>query len=339
VIVALDATPLTVSSGGIRRYTEELSRALRTNFVRDEFHLISDQLQPLSVVDRRWWTIGVQRAMLRLRCDVFHGTDFSVPYLPLRPSVLTLHDLSPWKNSEWHHAADRVRVRTPYLIRLGVATMIVTGTQAIRSEAIKHFHVSPERIVTVPIAAGSEFHPGPVLPTRPYFLFVGTLEPRKNVPAAVEAWRRIRQAQDVDLVIAGRRREDGPVIKEEPGLRVLGEVPNENLPSLYSSAIACLYPTEYEGFGLPVLEAMQCGCPVITSLDPAVMEVSGGAAIHVESDGIAHAMEALLNNPAEREHRRELSLRRARDFSWAETARRTYEVYEEAIRRFRGRSR
>ena len=85
--VAIDATPLTVSTGGIRRYTEELTRALRSGYPRDEFHLISDQLQPVRGVDRRWWTIGVQRAMLRLRCDLFHGTDFSVPYLPLRPSV------------------------------------------------------------------------------------------------------------------------------------------------------------------------------------------------------------------------------------------------------------
>ena len=98
------------------------------------------------------------------------------------------------------------------------------------------------------------------------------------MPAAIEAWRRVRESHDVDLVVAGRRRSDGPVITEEPGLRILGEVPNEELPSLYSGALACVYPTEYEGFGLPVLEAMQCGCPVITSLDPAVMEVSAGVA-------------------------------------------------------------
>ena len=336
MIVAIDATPLTVSTGGIRRYTEELSRALRSGYPRDEFHLISDQLQPVSGVDRRWWTIGVQRAMLRLRCDLFHGTDFSVPYLPLRPSVLTLHDLSPWKNVEWQYAADRVRSRTPYLIKLGVATMIITDTEAIRSEAIKHFRVSPERIVAVPIAAGPEFRPVPTPPSRPYFLYVGTVEPRKNVPAAIEAWRRVRESHDVDFVIAGRRRSDGPVITEEPGLRILGEVPNEELPALYSGAIACVYPTEYEGFGLPVLEAMQCGCPVITSLDPAVMEVSAGAAIHVELNEMAHAMDSLLTNPSERERRRELALWRAAEFSWCTTARCTHDVYEEAIRRFHG---
>jgi glycosyltransferase involved in cell wall biosynthesis len=95
-----------------------------------------------------------------------------------------------------------------------------------------------------------------------------------------------------------------------------------------------VYPTEYEGFGLPVLEAMQCGAPVITSHDPAVTEVSAGAAIHTTPDRLAEAMEAILTNPTERERRRELSLRRAADFSWSRTAAATRAVYVEAIRRF-----
>ena len=95
---------------------------------------------------------------------------------------------------------------------------------------------------------------------------------------------------------------------------------DQYLPALYTACTACVYPTEYEGFGLPVLEAMQCGAPVITSHDPAVTEVSGGAAIHTDTNGLADAMESLLTSPAERERRRELSLRRASEFSWAKTA-------------------
>ena len=110
--------------------------------------------------------------------------------------------------------------------------MIITGTEAIRSEAIKHFRVSPERIVTVPIAAGSEFHPGPgIAGATPYFLFVGTLEPRKNVPAAIEAWRR--DSPDARCRPGNRRptpRGWSVDPEQEPGLRALGEVPNEDLP-------------------------------------------------------------------------------------------------------------
>ena len=337
MIVAIDATPLTISSGGVRRYTQELTRALRREFEQDVFHFVSDQLEPVGFLDRRWWTLGVQRAMRRLNCDVFHGTDFAVPYLPLRPSVLSLHDLSPWMNPGWHHNADRVRRRTPYLIKLGIATMVLTDTEAVRRQAIEHFGISPSRIAAVPLAASSEWQPVQTAPPdKPYFLFVGTLEPRKNVPALVSAWRSMPSRAAVDLVIGGRRREDGPVIQPEPGLRLLGEVADSELPALYSNAVACVYPTLYEGFGLPVLEAMQCGCPVITSTDPAVVEVAGGAAIHSSPEELGRVMDELCTNPGAQQRLRERSRARAAEFSWASTARQTREVYAEAIRRFHG---
>jgi glycosyltransferase involved in cell wall biosynthesis len=335
VIAALDGTPLALTSGGLRRYTEELFRALQQSFPSDEFHLISDQLQLVSGLDRRWWTFGVQRAMSRLRCDLFHGTDFSVPYLPLRPSVLTLHDLSPWLNGAWHHAASRVRRRTPFLLKLGIATMVITPTEAVRLNAIEHFNLAPSRIVAVHLAAASHLRPvdTPPPPVK-YFLYVGVIEPRKNVPALIDAWQRVRENHEVDLVIVGKRRADAPPLPSHPGLRILGEVDDQYLPALYSACVACVYPTEYEGFGLPVLEAMQCGAPVITSHDPAVTEVSGGAAIHTTTDRLAEAMEALLTNVQERKRRCELSLLRAAHFSWAKTAAETRGVYVEAIRRF-----
>jgi glycosyltransferase involved in cell wall biosynthesis len=337
VIVALDATPLTTSSGGIRRYTDELTRALKTTFPEDQYHLISDQTLPVQGLDRRWWTIGVQRAMSRLQCDLFHGVEFSVPYFPLKPSVLSLHDLSPWMNREWHTGAGRVRRRTPLLLKLGIATMVVTDTEAVRKQAIEHFRIDPSRIVAVPLAASAAFHTAPPRPVaKPYFVYVGVVEPRKNVTALVDAWRELRTRHDVELVIAGRQRSDGPPLPRETGLRRLGEIPDVDLPALYAGAVACVYPSLYEGFGLPVLEAMQCGVPVITSRDPALMEVSQGAAIHVEPSGLAQAMEALLLNASERQHRSALSLRRAAEFSWTATARLTREVYVEAIARFHG---
>jgi glycosyltransferase involved in cell wall biosynthesis len=337
LIAALDATPLTTSSGGIRRYTEELTRALKEAFPEDQYHLISDQVQPVRGIDRKWWTIGVQRVMSRLNCELFHGVEFSVPYAPLRPSVLSLHDLSPWMNPEWHRGAGRVRRRTPYLIKLGIATMILTDTEAIRKEAIDFFGIEPSRIAAVHLAASAGFHRVECAPDRrTYFVYVGVIEPRKNVIALVDAWRAVRARYDVDLVLAGRVREDGSNISPEPGLRILGEVPDNDLPALYSGAVACVYPSMYEGFGLPVLEAMQCGAPVIASLDPALMEVSQGAAIHVDASQLADAMEGLLSNDEARRSRSRLSLNRAADFSWKRTAERTRDVYLEAIRRFHG---
>jgi glycosyltransferase involved in cell wall biosynthesis len=347
--VAVEATALGISSGGLARYTAELSLALARCFPDDEFFLISDQpfslppgappnLQrgggPRNAVERRWWLWGIAREMNRLHADLIHGPDFAVPYIPRRPSVLTLHDLSPWMDESWHHAADRVRRRTPVLLELGVATMILTPSETVRRQAIDRFRLRPERIVAVPEAAASWFQPTPAPAGQaPYFLFVGTLEPRKNLPQLLAAWRELRRTSPVDLVIAGRRRADFAELAPEPGLRVLGEVPDRELPALYSGALAFVYPSLYEGFGLPVLEAMQCGACVIAS--PAVKEVGGEAPFYAYSaPELAGAMRHAATRPDLLRERRAASLARAAQFSWDRTAHLTYEVYQEARRRF-----
>jgi glycosyltransferase involved in cell wall biosynthesis len=351
--VALDATPLTLSSGGLRRYTCELSRALAREFPEDEFLLLSDQAfvmpsgsvanlrasgGPRRGLDRRWWSWGVEREMSRSGADVFHGTDFAVPYLPRRPSVLTLHDLSPWMNPEWHNSAARVRKRTPVLIGLHLATMVLTFSQAVRNQAIESLRIHPSRVATVPHAASELFRPVSVERTGvPYFLFVGTLEPRKNIPKLVEAWREVRKCHAVDLILVGRRRTDFPGLPPADGLRWLGELPDSQLPGLYSGAAAVVDPSCYEGFGLPVLEAMQCGACVITSTDPALVALAGDAALRVavaDAGGMAQAMTAVLAHPELAADLRRRATARARLFSWSRSARLTREVYEEARQRF-----
>jgi glycosyltransferase involved in cell wall biosynthesis len=351
--IALDATPLTVPSGGVRRYTEELTRALCDSFPSDQFWLLSDQRLafpfarvnlrtgqgPRNMLERRWWSWGLQGEISRLRIDVFHGTDFAVPYLPLRPTVMTLHDLSPWLNPDWHAESDRVRNRTPMLLRLGLATMVITPSDAVRRGAIERFHLQHDRVIAVPLAAAAWFRPTPGPENNPpYLLYVGTLEPRKNVGLILELWRELRREHPIDLVLAGRRRSDFPEIPGEPGLRVLGLTAEEELPGLYSGAIACLYPSYYEGFGLPVLEAMQCGALVIASRDPAILEVAADGAILLDIRDHSLWMDALrlaVVEPEKMRARRERALTRAGEFSWTRTARLTRAVYEHAVERFR----
>jgi glycosyltransferase involved in cell wall biosynthesis len=347
--VAIEAASLGLSSGGLARYTGELSLALARCFPEDEFFLLSDQhfrmpegapanLQrgggPRNPAERRWWIWGLDREMSRLGVDLVHGPDFAVPYIPRRPSVLTLHDLSPWMDPRWHHGARRVRRRTPLLLDLGIATMIVTPGDTVRRQAIEHFRLQPDRVVAVPEA------PAPWLrrvdlppPQTPYFLFVGTLEPRKNLLMLVDAWRELRRRHTVDLVLAGRRRADAPAIPAEHGLQLMGEVPDAKLPELYSGALALVCPSLYEGFGLPVLEAMQCGTGVIAS--SAVAEAGGDAAVYADdAPALERAMRQAVEQPGWAAERGALSLARAREFSWERTARLTYEVYREARRRF-----
>jgi glycosyltransferase involved in cell wall biosynthesis len=350
--VAIEAASLGLSSGGLARYTAELSLALARCYPDDEFFLVSDQpfrmppgspanLQrgggPRNSMERRWWLWGLAREMSRLGADLVHGPDFAVPYIPRRPSVLTLHDLSPWMKAAWRPAAKRVRRRTPLLLDLGIATMIVTPGEAVRKQAIERFRLRPERVVAVPEAAAAWFRPVatgcPLGPATPYFLFVGTLEPRKNLAALVEAWREVRRHHPVDLVLAGRRRADCPALAEEPGLRIVGEVADEALPQLYSGALAFVYPSLYEGFGLPVLEAMQCGACVIASR--AVAEAAGDAAVYADTpQELTRAMSEVAARPEWRAELGARSLDRAREFSWERTARMTHEVYQEARRRF-----
>jgi glycosyltransferase involved in cell wall biosynthesis len=359
VTIALDATPLTVSTGGVGRYTLELARALATEYPEDQYWLLSDQPfrtpshlsnlhanlhtggGPRNPAERKWWLWGLDQEMRRRGADLFHGTDYSVPYVAHRPSVMTLHDLSPWLDPAWQLAASRVRRRTPRLLRMGLATMVITPSEAVRRAAIERFGLQPDRVVAVPLAAAAElFTPPPAVAKprgNPYFLFVGTLEPRKNVVRLVDAWREVRKSAAVDLLLAGRTRADFPPLVPEPGLQLLGEVPDADLPGLYSGALACVYPSLYEGFGLPVVEAMQCGALVITSRDPAVLEVSGDGAVHVDATdtaALAEAMRAAATNSVGFKEVRQRALARAAQFSWRNTARRTREVYDAATRVF-----
>jgi alpha-1,3-rhamnosyl/mannosyltransferase len=241
-------------------------------------------------------------------------------------------------NPEWHHSADRIRRRTPPLIRLRIATMLITHADSVRRNVIEVFQVPPGRVVSVPLAAARMFRPvtPPVRP--PYFLYAGTLEPRKNLEVVLLAWRELRRLCAVDLVLAGRRREDFRLPAQEPGLEVTGEIDDNALAALYSGALAVVYPSHYEGFGLPVLEAMQCGACVFVSSDAAVREVAGNAAVVLDSGASAWlaAMRTAAGNAEWVTEWRKRSLRRAQDFSWESTTRLTYQVYEEARRRFDG---
>ena len=357
-------------TGGIRRYVVELTRALALQFPEDDYLLLSDQpgwrlpdeiarlanvSSPLPAATgwrRKWWSLGLPWALIREGVDVFHGSDFSIPYLPLRPTVLTIHDLSPWKQGVLAPGgSERIRSRTRRLVHL--ATMIVTPSEAIRREASAYFGLARSAIAVTPLAACEAMSaaPRPVAARQlaswgissPYLLYLGSLMKRKNIPRLIEAWRRARvRVPGLSLVIVGAPGDLDISLMAEPGLHILGPLSDNNAAGVLSGAAAFVYPSLYEGFGLPVLEAMQAGIPVITSKDPAVREVTGGAAFHVDAAfanelgaaELSAAIVAVVSRPELRERLEEEGRQRASRYSWQSTAVTTHAAYAEAIRRF-----
>ncbi len=336
-------------TGGIRRYTVELAAALADREPRDEIFLVSDQTVDLPErlrclpnvsapqvgtpwLGRKWWSIGLPLTLLRLRADVFHGTDFSVPYIPVSPSVMTIHDLSPWKTAALRPAGSaRVASRTPYLLPL--ATRIHTPTDAIRREAISYFGLAKSRVRSIHHGV-APLQPDRSVHTRsePYVAYVGDHSARKNTATLLSAWRLARERlPDLGLILFGPKASSIP---DEPGLTMVEASSDSEMATWLAGACALVYPSLYEGFGLPVIEAMSLGVAVITSQDPALVEVAGGCALHVPADSAELLGEAILTTALDREVADGLradGLIRATEFSWQRSARRTRELYVEAI--------
>jgi glycosyltransferase involved in cell wall biosynthesis len=270
---------------------------------------------------------------------------------------MTIHDLSMLLQPATHEAkrVRRARRRLPLMAR--GATMIVTPTESVRREVHDHLHVPLERIAAVPEAARSCFRRLEVAQTEQtrnrlgirdeFLLFVGTVEPRKNLTALVRAFEQVLRVreQPLQLVIAGREGwlvdelfanlERSPAAKH---IHFTGYLNDEDLCALYSSCALFVYPSLYEGFGLPPLEAMACGAPVIASRIPSIEEVVGPAARLVSPASVTEltgAIVELLSSEATREKLSAAGTRRAAEFSWTATARLTRDVYVEAIERYR----
>jgi glycosyltransferase involved in cell wall biosynthesis len=322
--VAIDVSPLIQTRAGTARYLKSLLRELR---LRDDVDVSTrsfgrpDRLSTLAR-DAFWYPFVLGR---KTAADVLHCPTYRGPLRSAVPLVVTVHDLAVFRHPE---AFNRwTRMYSPRVVPrvLAAARRIIAVSDFTRRELGELLHVPDEKIRVVPNGVDEEFtREGPAAEGE-YVLAVGTLEPRKNLPRLVEAARR----NDVELRVVGARGWGGVEVAGN-GVRWLGEVSDADLARLYRGALCVAYPSLYEGFGIPVLEAMACGAPVVTSRGTAMEEVADGAAVLVDPNDSAELAAGLERAVAERDALVRQGLERARAFRWDAIADATVEVYREA---------
>jgi glycosyltransferase involved in cell wall biosynthesis len=366
---ALDGVPLSQTPTGVGHYTFELARALAALAPADEFELVSPYppvplesgipanlhfVQPSAngLTRRAWWSLGLPLYCSRTELALFHGTNFDLPAWARCPTVLTIHDLSLLLYPETHEKrlVRRARVKLPLMARK--ATAIITPSKAVKAEVSQHLGIDSDKVFAIPEAARAAFYPAARSESDPvrqrlgvadeFILFVGTVEPRKNLLSLARAFAELLRGTSLrpQLVIAGKEgwlSDELMTYLRESQItdRVLftGHLSDDDLRALYSACCVFVYPSLYEGFGLPLLEAMACGAPVVTSNIPSISETVGDVARLISPTDIhdlTRAIKSLLEDTNERAHRSAAGIEHARKFSWAQTAAATLEVYNRA---------
>jgi glycosyltransferase involved in cell wall biosynthesis len=284
--------------------------------------LVPDGIEPCIVpVGSQEWrmAVTVPRALRRLRPDLVHFQHVLPPLWRGR-AVLTVHDLSFERRPELMGRLDGAIFRTLVPRSVARAQRVLAVSERTKRDLVDLYGVDPAKVVVTPNGVDPRFAPGDG--SGGFALYVGAIQARKDPLAALAA----AQAAGLPLVVVGPEKE--PALADElrrRGADVRGYVGDDELADLYRRAVALVFPSRYEGFGLPVLEALASGTPVVASDDAAVREVAGDAALYGD------LTDALRRATADRARLAAAGIERARRFSWAETARRTLEVYREVL--------
>jgi len=323
--IGMDTSPLVQTRAGTARYIRGLLGELERRSDLDVRRLsFGSAGKAAAIVRDSAWYLAILPWQART-LDVLHCTTFRAPLRSPIPVVVTVHDLAVLRHPElftpWVRLYGFVALRR--VVR--AATRVIAVSEFTKSEIVELIGLAEERVHVVPNAAEPAFRPDGPAAEGDYVLAVGTLEPRKNLVRLAEATRRL----GVELRVVGARGW-GDVDVSQNGVRWLGELPDAEVAALYRGALCLAYPSLYEGFGLPVLEAMRCGAPVVTSAGTVMEELAGDAAELVDPldpASIAAGIERAIGRRSELGAR---GLERAERYTWAAAADATISVYRHA---------
>ncbi|MHB2022614.1 MAG: glycosyltransferase family 4 protein [Mycobacteriales bacterium] len=357
--VLVDATAVPADRGGVGRYVDGLIAALGSADAdlavacqradAERFARMAPRARivagPAAIAHRparlAWEQTGLPLVAQQVEADVVHSPHYTMPLRVNRPVVVTIHDATFFTEPELHTAVKGTFFRSATRTALRRATRVIVPSKATRDELVRLLDADPTKIDVAYHGVDTNLFrvPTPEETSRvasrlgvrgSYIAFLGMLEPRKNVPGLIRGW--VQAVQDREdppaLVLAGGTGWDDDVdaaIAEVPRhLRVLrpGYLHFTDLPGLLGGALVVAYPSHGEGFGLPVLEAMACAAPVLTTHRLSLPEVGGDAVAYTEPDpdSIAASLRALLDDPARRAALASAGLARAREFTWAASA-------------------
>ena len=361
--IGLEVSPLAINSSGIPNYILRLLHGFASIDKENQYFLYTNRPIPFdlglpdnfrTVILKRplprfqmWFQIELPHRLKKDGIDVFHGLFSRLPFVLPVPSVITVHDLSGYKMPRLHKRKTHfTNLMYPFYVKK--ASRIIAVSEFTAKELASCFPETSSKTTVVHEAAPTEYSEVTEeselsrirekynLPPR-FFLFLGTLEPRKNLPGLLEAFLQMADSVPHSLVISGAVGwKTGELFDKlkmsgaEDRIRLTGFVDRKDIPALLSLADIFLYPSLYEGFGLPILEAMACGTPVITSNTSSMPEVAGGAALLVDPgspESISNAIMTLAHDEGRRTLLREKGLVRAGEFSWEKSAKETLQVY------------
>ncbi len=369
--IAIDATSVPPSPAGAGVYALELVRAMMDCDPRDGYAVFTRGPRfDTGAADRRNWRVErvaagsrarrllweqmrLPRDLARLGADVLHSTHHTLPLRPMRAKrVVTIHDVTFFRIPERYPPARRLYMRAMTRLAARVADAIIVPSQAVRHDVIRVLRVDPAKVRVVYEAPAARYGPmdraaAEAVAARyagggPFVLSVGSLEPGKNRGRLIRALHELRgRGIDVPLLVVGQKAwrydDDFALVRDldmKDRVTFAGYVPDGDLPALYNAATAFAFPSLYEGFGLPVIEAMACGAPVVTSSVSATAEVAGDAAVLVDPQSVVSirdGLERVLTDAALREGLRTAGRERAAAFTWRRAAEETHAVYRAVV--------